>query len=130
MVGTQFGPRILYDPEPGDPFGTESMKKAPLLPRQHFFVCCNRRPGSPLGPGCGDRGDAVYAALKRRVQERGETVTTWVTVTGCLGICPAKGATVAIYPRGAIATEVVPDDVDGLYDVASGKTDAWNPRKD
>ena len=100
------------------------MKKAALLPRLHFFVCCNRRAGSPLGPGCGDRGDAVYGALKSRVQERGETASTWVTVTGCLGICPAKGATVAIYPRSAIVTEVFPEDLDGLYDLASGKHDA------
>lgn len=90
------------------------MKKAPLRPQLHFFVCCNRRQDSPLGPGCSERGDAVYAALKKRVQQRGEIASTWVTQTGCLGICPAKGATVAIYPEGAIATEVEPEDLDLL----------------
>jgi (2Fe-2S) ferredoxin len=63
-----------------------------------LFVCANRREGSPLGPGCGDRGDALYDALKAEVAARGEHVTTWVTKTHCLGICPKHGATVARYP--------------------------------
>jgi hypothetical protein len=67
-------------------------------PRLHLFVCANRREGSPLGPGCGDRGDALYDALKAEVAARGEHTTTWVTKTHCLGICPKSGATVARYP--------------------------------
>jgi len=45
----------------------------------------------------------------------------WVTQTGCLGICPLKGATVAIYPDQAIATEVEPEDIDALYDLGLSK---------
>lgn len=101
------------------------MRDAPA-PRLHLFVCANRREGSPLGPGCGDRGEAVYAALKREVSSRGAVATTWITKTHCLGICPARGATVARYPapapaRGPVAgsgapsrpivTEVEPGDV-------------------
>ncbi|WP_394823297.1 (2Fe-2S) ferredoxin domain-containing protein [Pendulispora albinea] len=97
------------------------MKKAPLHPQLHFFVCCNRRQNSPLGPGCSANGDAVYAALKKRVQQRGEIRSVWVTQTGCLGICPAKGATVAIYPEQAIATEVELSDIDALYEIGLAK---------
>ena len=70
------------------------MRDAPA-PRLHLFVCANRREGSPLGPGCGDRGEELYAALKREVASRGAVATTWITKTHCLGICPARGATVA-----------------------------------
>lgn len=97
------------------------MKKAPFHPQLHFFVCCNRRENSPLGPGCSSNGNAVYAALKKRVQQRGEIQSVWVTQTGCLGICPANGATVAIYPEGAIMTEVDPTNVDALYEIARTK---------
>ena len=96
------------------------MKAATFRPKVHFFVCCNRRENSPLGPGCSAHGDAVYAALKRRVQRDGRIQSVWVTQTGCLGICPAKGATVAVYPEQAIATEVEADDVDALYEAAVG----------
>lgn len=87
-------------------------------PRLHLFVCTNRREGSELGPGCGDRGDELYDALKREVARRGAVATTWITKTHCLGICPKHGATVARYPSRsrsrAIVTDVVPSDVDLL----------------
>ena len=92
------------------------MRDAPA-PRLHLLVCANRREGSPLGPGCGDRGDAVYDALKREVAVRGRIATTWITKTACLGICPERGATVARWPANAgspsspIVTEVVPADI-------------------
>ncbi len=93
------------------------MKEAPS-PKLHLFVCANRREGSPLGPGCGTHGEALYDALKREVFARSEVNTTWVTKTHCLGICPAQGATVARYPAvqggSPILTEATPDDVDAL----------------
>ena len=64
----------------------------------HLFVCANRREGSPLGPGCGERGDAIYDALKAEVAIRRKVAEIWVTKTHCLGICPKRGATVARYP--------------------------------
>jgi (2Fe-2S) ferredoxin len=86
-------------------------------PRLHLFVCANRREGSSLGPGCGDRGDALYDALKAEVAARGEHVTTWVTKTHCLGICPQRGATVARYPgREPIRSDVEVSDVAALLD--------------
>ena len=76
------------------------------------------REGSPLGPGCGAHGDAVYDALKTAVA--GDVRGTWVTRTQCLGICPKRGATVARYGADiapAIKTEVTPADVPELLRV-------------
>lgn len=84
-----------------------------LSPRLHLFVCANRRVDAGLGPGCGERGDAVYTALKREVGARGRVREVWVTKTHCLGICPPRGATVARWPagpEGAIMTEVTETD--------------------
>lgn len=98
------------------------MRDAPA-PRLHLFVCANRREGSPLGPGCGERGDELYDALKREVAARGAVTTTWITKTHCLGLCPQRGATVARYSArregsaGAILTEVEPADAATLLDV-------------
>ena len=103
------------------------MRAAPSAPPTlHLFVCANRRQGSPLGPGCGERGDAVYEALKAEVAARGEHVTTWVTKTHCLGICPKRGATVARYPghEQPIVTDVEPSDVNALLGDAGGGTHA------
>lgn len=74
--------------------------RAANAPRVHLFVCANRREGSPLGPGCGAHGDAVYDALKQEVSARRLVTEAWVTKTHCLGICPRHGATVATYPSG------------------------------
>ena len=90
-------------------------------PRVHLFVCANRREGSPLGAGCGERGDAVYAAMKEEVARRGRVVDVWVTKTHCLGICPKSGCTVARHPGAApsaIIADVEPSDVASLLDGA------------
>ena len=93
------------------------MRIAATSPRVHLFVCANRREGSPLGPGCGDRGEAVYDALKREVAARGRVVDVWVTKTHCLGICPKSGATVARYPGpDPIRSDVEPSDAVALVD--------------
>lgn len=89
------------------------MQRAALRPTLHLFVCGNRRaPDDPLGPGCSDRGDAVYVALKNEVAKRGVHREVWVTKTYCLGICPKRGATVARYSQALheILTEVEPTD--------------------
>ena len=81
------------------------------LPQSHFFVCANQRdPASPLGAGCGDRGEEVYAALKEAILSKGAVATVWITKTHCLGICPRTGCTIAVYPDGAIASEVTTED--------------------
>src|ERR1700722_2117435 len=102
------GARVDYPPP--------AMRPAPLAPAVHFFVCANRRlPDSPLGVGCGDAGEAVYAALKEEVARRGAYRTAWVTQTLCLGVCPKRGCTVAMYPRQKILSEVEPSDAAALF---------------
>jgi (2Fe-2S) ferredoxin len=87
-------------------------------PRRHLFVCANRREGSALGTGCSERGEALYAALKREVAERGLVRDVWVTKTHCLGICPKAGATVARYPsESPILTEVEPEHAAALVTI-------------
>jgi hypothetical protein len=98
-------------------------------PRLHLFVCANRREGSPLGPGCGERGDALYDALKAEVAARGEHTTTWVTKTHCLGLCPKRGATVARYPGSEpILADVEVGDVPALLAPAEsgGAPASWD----
>lgn len=95
------------------------------VPRVHLFVCANRREGSPLGPGCGTRGDALYDALKREVAERRLVAQAWITKTHCLGICPKAGATVASVCGGeAIHADVEPSDAAALLDRALARADA------
>lgn len=86
-------------------------------PSLHLFVCGNRRTDSPLGPGCGANGDAVYDAMKAEVAKRGAVTDVWVTKTHCLGICPKQGATVAVYPSpDPIRVGLGPSDVPALFD--------------
>jgi (2Fe-2S) ferredoxin len=95
------------------------MRQAPLAPSVHLFVCANRRPAdSPLGAGCGDAGEAVFALLKDEVAKRSAFRAVWVTRTQCLGICPKRGCTVATYPRQRIATEVEPADAVTIFETA------------
>jgi (2Fe-2S) ferredoxin len=97
------------------------MRPYPNLPRTHFFVCANRRnPNDPLGAGCGDRGDAVYAALKDEVARRGAFRAVWVTRTQCLGVCPRQGCTVAVYPRAQVLADVSVADARALFDAEVG----------
>jgi (2Fe-2S) ferredoxin len=93
------------------------MRPYPNLPKTHFFVCANRRAADdPLGPGCADQGDAVYAAMKDEVARRGAFRAVWVTRTHCLGVCPKRGCTVAVYPRGRVVAEVDVADARALFE--------------
>jgi hypothetical protein len=92
-----------------------AVRSSPLLPTLHVFVCTNRRdPSSPLGGGCGERGERVYEGLKDEVARRGDYRATWITQTGCLGLCPKHGATVAIYPEQKVLVEVEEGDCDAI----------------
>jgi predicted metal-binding protein len=101
------------------------MRRAPLAPRTHLFVCQNRRPeGSSLGPGCGKAGDEVFSVLKREVAQARAFADVWITQTSCLGVCPAHGATVAVYGADTaqqILTEVDPADAPALYRAATAE---------
>jgi hypothetical protein len=109
--------------------GRQAVVRSPnLAPEVHLFVCANRRTDSPLGPGCGDYGEAVYADLKREVGDRGLVQQVWVTKTHCLGICPRRGATVATYfartgTKDALTTEVEAGDASTILDGLPARRD-------
>ena len=95
------------------------LKKGPV-PDVHLFVCANHRDAdSPLGPGCGDGGERVFAVMKAEVARRGAYRAIWVTKTYCLGVCPKSGATVAVYPQGALYSEVDETEAAMLLDAAA-----------
>jgi predicted metal-binding protein len=95
--------------------GLRNQKMAIPLPRVHLFVCANRRDASsPLGPGCGAAGEQLFRALKQLVLAQGDAREVWVTETRCLGICPKRGATVAIYPKQEIVPGVLAADAEEL----------------
>jgi (2Fe-2S) ferredoxin len=106
------------------------MRQAPFRPQLHFFVCANQRAAdSPLGAGCGERGVAVFSLLKACVAADRAYQSVWVTQTGCLGVCPKQGATVAVYglaTESALLTEVTPDDARRLYDDARASIEREN----
>ncbi len=99
------------------------MRAMTTRPAVHLFVCTNQRAaGDPLvaiSPGCAQRGTPLFLALKKLAGERGDSNVVWITQTGCLGLCPKSGATVAVYPRQQILTEVEAADAARLYDEAT-----------
>lgn len=98
------------------------MRTASFKPTVHLLVCTNRRlPDDPLygsGGGCSDRGEAVFQAFKDRIAADGAYTAIWATRTGCIGVCPKIGATVAVYPTQGLWTEVEVADVPRLYEDA------------
>jgi (2Fe-2S) ferredoxin len=86
------------------------MEKSRYEPRLHLFVCTHMREGSALGPGCGAAGKAVFQQLKAHVADRGEYGAVWVTETGCMGLCPKKGCTVAVMPAAQYFLNVTDED--------------------
>lgn len=92
-------------------------------PNRHLFVCVNRRSEwDPLGSGCGDRGEALYASLKACVAQRGLVRDVWVTRTLCLGLCPRRGGALASYPEGLLLSEVDEQAVETLCERSPGES--------
>ena len=86
------------------------MKPSPYRPRTHVYVCANRRADDdPLGSGCGEQGERVFAQLKRLSPS-----TVWVSKTLCLGLCPKRGCTLAVAPAMQYLVEVEESDVGDL----------------
>lgn len=82
------------------------MKPSPYAPRRHLFVCTHRRPeGDPLGMGCAERGENMFEALRARVRQL-RAFDVWVTRTGCMGVCPTLGCTVASNDSQRLLCEV------------------------
>lgn len=96
------------------------MRDAPLTPALgQIFVCTNRRaPGDPLGEGCAAAGDAVHAAVAAELARRGLRPALWLARTHCLGVCPRRGAAVALSPGGELLTEALAADASAIVDRA------------
>ena len=83
---------------------------------QHVFVCTNQRhPDHPRG-SCGAKGsEAIRAALKRALRERGLEDRVRANVAGCLDACEL-GVTIVVYPEGVwyggVRLEDVPEIVE------------------
>ena len=72
-------------------------------PRLHLLVCTNARPPDHPKGSCQPRGaEALLAALKREVVQRGLQKEVFVTKSGCLKSCP-HGPIVACWPAGDFA---------------------------
>lgn len=57
--------------------------------------------------------------MKAEVARRGAYRALWVSRTHCLGICPKRGCTVAIYPKQRIVSEVELADAVALFESAT-----------
>lgn len=85
------------------------MRVSPYRTRTHLFVCANRRAeADPLGPGCADAGERVFAELKRTTR----FTQAWVSKTHCLGLCPKRGCAVALHDEGTLQYLVEVDETD------------------
>jgi (2Fe-2S) ferredoxin len=63
----------------------------------HIFVCTNDRHGERKS--CADNNsEAVRAALKEAVKERGWTGQVRVSKSGCMGLC-MKGPNILLHPQ-------------------------------
>lgn len=87
----------------------------------HFCVRETSRHDSGLGAGCEGRGAEVLEALRTEVQRSGAGGAIWITESKCLGMCPRKGAGLAVYPSGELYTQVVPSDVPTILQNAFGR---------
>ncbi len=99
------------------------MQPAAFQPQLQLFVCANERgTESPLGRGCGERGRAVFAELKREAARRGLGVAVWVTETKCLGVCPKQGCALAISHGGGVFEGVTVEDARSLMNRIEGSS--------
>ena len=76
-------------------------------------------------PSCGLNGSReVLSALRRARDARGLIASIFVTETSCLGPCPAKGATVVVYPEAVWYTCVSAQDVTEIVEehMVGGRT--------
>ena len=96
------------------------VRPSPYPKAAYVFICVNRRPASdPLGAGCGEAGEATYAALKTEVARAGLSSSVWTARTYCLGVCPRGGCAAAVSPGGQVVTEVSLADVPALVKLAA-----------
>ncbi|WP_018259134.1 (2Fe-2S) ferredoxin domain-containing protein [Halomicrobium katesii] len=80
----------------------------------HVLVCTNGRESEHAC--CGEAGgEAVFDAVVEWLRERDLLWSrVYVAETGCLGLCSADGAAIAVHPRSSWYSDVRPDDVAAL----------------
>jgi (2Fe-2S) ferredoxin len=79
---------------------------------RHFFVCNNRRGGETGLQSCGEQdGSEIFTALLSARQEKRMVTQIFITETKCLGPCPERGTTIAVYPENVWYTSVTLDDL-------------------
>jgi (2Fe-2S) ferredoxin len=77
----------------------------------HVLVCTNRRPAeSPRGSCAAGGSEAVLAALKHALAERGLRAGVRANASGCLDACEV-GPAVVVYPEGVWYAHVRVEDV-------------------
>ncbi len=82
----------------------------------HVFVCINERAeGHPRGCCSSKDGNAVAAAFKQKLYERGLKRIVRPNKAGCLDQC-AQGVAVVVYPEATWYGGVRPEDVDEIID--------------
>ncbi len=88
-----------------------------MKPLRHVLVCTNERASGSDMPSCGrNAGGRVLERFLESRAARGLFRVLFITETRCLGICPAAGATVVVYPEAVWYVGVVPDDVAEIFD--------------
>ena len=87
-----------------------------MKPTIHVFVCTNMRPSGAQMPSCAANGggEVLEAFLKERAA-RGCFRSVHVTQALCLGVCPAQGGTVVLYPEGVWYVGVQASDVAEIF---------------
>jgi (2Fe-2S) ferredoxin len=66
---------------------------------------------------CGEQGGkSILGMLLRARQERHLLTEVFITETRCLGPCPERGATIAVYPENTWYTSVSTEDVDEIIE--------------
>ncbi len=84
---------------------------------RHFFVCNNCRSTEAGLQSCSEQGgQEIFTELLRARQENRMVTQVFITETKCLGPCPERGATVAVYPDNVWYTSVTTDDVDEIVE--------------
>ncbi|MBZ0252050.1 MAG: (2Fe-2S) ferredoxin domain-containing protein [Candidatus Methylomirabilis sp.] len=88
----------------------ENTEYAKFATETQIYVCVNERDDGR--PACGHhRGLEMRDALKKYVKDNKIFLDAIVIRSGCLGVCPKAGVTLAVYPECQWYTEATPEDV-------------------
>ena len=84
--------------------------------KRHLFICINERSCDDPRGCCRARGsEAIAAAFKSKLYERGLKRVVRANKSGCLDQC-AHGPTIVVYPDGTWYGRVTLDDVDEIIE--------------